>query len=204
MRTVTRLICIVVLAVLALAGATSPAQAKGPTDVAVEGPGVNQQLSYTRRTGDADIGTLGEAARIYELWDGRGLSAAPPLTPDELGPEFVLTWTVAEMHWATQYAYPFATGGAWVRHRTTEGDEGWARAPRLTNALVELGAVEESPQPVVAEQEPPVSASSASDPPAVSAEDDPWSPYGVAALGAGLAVAVATGVLVARRRRLSS
>ena len=73
MRTVARSICVAVLALMVWVP-TSPAVAKGPTDVAVEGPGVDRQLTYTRRTGDVDIGTLGQAARIYELWDGSGLS----------------------------------------------------------------------------------------------------------------------------------
>lgn len=203
MRTIARSICVVVLALIVWVP-ISPAVAKGPTDVAVEGPGVDRQLTYTRRAGDVDIGTLGDAARIYQLWYGRG-RAAPPLTPDELGPEFVLTWTVAGMSWATQYAYPFAEGGAWVRHRTSEGKEGWARTPGLTDALVELGAVAEHPKPTLAQ---PVPSDSPTDVPASSSapdedEDDSWSTYRVVVpAGVLLAGVLMAGVLIARRRRL--
>lgn len=176
------------------------AVAKGPTDVAVEGPGVDRQLTYTRRAGDVDIGMLGQAARIYELWTGRGLAAEPPMTPDELGPEFVLTWTVGGAEWLVQHAYPFAEGGAWVRQPS-----GWARTPALTEALVELGAVVEPARQVVPVR-PVVPAVEPAAAPAAAEDSRPTgrTPYDVIVpAGLALVVVLAAAVLIARRRSLS-
>jgi hypothetical protein len=215
MKTLLRAACVVVLPVLALAGTTPAAQAKGPTDVMVSGPGVDDvQLTYTEPIDDVDSGSLGEASRLYDMWSPGLLEPAPDLTEDELGPRYVLTWSGDPHSGETgkdlvvQHAYPFAEGGAWVefpRDQELWGApiaEGWIQTPRLTAELVELGAVDDAAEPAVAvepEAGPVTSAAEAS-----PAEDDSSSSYGVGIwTGAALAVALATGVVLLWRRRLS-
>ena len=185
-----------------MSATASPAVAKGPTDVAVDGPGVDHRLSFTQSAAGVDLGTLGEAARIYELWNGKNLAAEQPLTDDELGPRFVLTWTVSGMEWAVQHAYPFAEGGAWVKFFPNDAKAGWATAPELTEQLVALGAAPDSPKPVLAPSDPSTSAAEAPAP--ASGDDDDSSSYPVLVPAALLLVgAVVAGAVIARRRRLS-
>ena len=210
MRTTLRRACVAVLSLLlALLVVTAPpAAAKGPTDVQVSGPGVDTALGWTRRAGDIDVGSLSEAARINHHWDGSGLGPSPGLTTRQLGPRYVLTWTVGRSAWAVQHAYPFAEGGAWARFVSVPdgGPGGWVRAPALEAQLVALGAGAETPDPAVDAVDP---AAVEADPVAAaepSAKDDPASSYDAVVVvgGALLALAVLVGgALVVRRRRLS-
>jgi len=187
---------LVVLIAMAFAGTTPAAHAKGPTDVAVSGPGVDADLGWTRRAGDVDLGTLTVAARLLQHWDGSGLGPAPSLTADQLGPRYILTWTVSGADWAVQHAYPFAKGGAWVQFRTG----GWVKAPALTKQLVALGAVAEPLAPAVTTPEPTAApASPQADRMDSSTAYDVAVPAGVL-LAAALVVG---GVLTVRRRHLS-
>jgi hypothetical protein len=183
MSTVARSICAVAFA-LGLSLTAIPAVAKGPTDLTVYGPGVDVYVDLTSRRG-TDVGAqaLGQAARLYRHWDGSGLAPAPPLTPGQLEPRYVLTWTVGSSAWAVQHAYPFAEGGAWVQF-VPEGTGGWTKAPGLKKQLIALGAVEEQPAataaPAPAEPSPRESTTS---------EQDPLSPHEVAVTAGGLVVA---------------
>ncbi len=154
MRTALRSACAVVLLLLVTAPA-SPAEAKGPTDVTVSGPGVEVTLDqdgYTPRKDDVDIGSLTGAAQVVQHWDGRGLAPTSGLSLDQLGPHYRLDWTVVGSHWAVQYAYPFAEGGAWVRFFSLPGGDpgGWVRAPDVEQQLVALGAVDPDLMPAFA------------------------------------------------------
>jgi len=215
MRTPARITCVVVLAVLALVGTVPSSQAKGPTDVVVSGPGVDDvHLTFTEPVNDVDSGTLSDAAQVFDMWSPALLGPAPDLSAEELGPRYVLTWSGGEYGGADgadtviQHAYPFAEGRGWVRF--LPGQElwgepvaaGWVRAPRLRAELVELGAVAESPQPVLAQPAPSVGAPELPAP-APADDGDAWSTYAVVPAGVLLAVAVAAGVLLARRRRVS-
>ncbi|MDZ5622959.1 hypothetical protein SFC88_19115 [Nocardioides sp. HM23] len=218
MKTSARMTLVVVLAVLALVGTVPSGEAKGPTDVAVSGPGVdNVQVTYTGRPDDVDAGTLGDASRLYDMWSPALLGPAPDLSADELGPRYVLTWTAGPhggepaggADVVVQHAYPFAEGGAWVEFPPDQmmwGSPiaaGWVDAPRLRRELVALGAVADVAQPALAEESPSVTASDASGQ-GPADQDDGWSSYRVAVpAGVLLAVAVVVGVIVARRRRLS-
>lgn len=203
--------CVAVLSLilaLLLAATAAPAAAKGPTGVTVSGPGVDAAFGWTDRGGDVDVGTLSEAARISHHWDGSGLGPSPALTTDQLGPRYVLTWTVGRSPWAVQHAYPFADGGAWVRFISVPGGGpgGWVRAPALERQLVTLVAGTEAQEPAGESMEPAAAVAEpvGTAPPGAS-KDDPGTPYDVALpVGALLALAVLVGgVLVARRRRLS-
>ena len=193
---------------LALSGTTSPALAKGPTDVVVSGPGIDDvHLTYTVRD-DLDSGTFGEASRLYDMWDPGRLGPAPDLSAAELGPRYVLTWSgdphsgLATEDLVIQNAYPFAEGGAWVEF--PPGQElwgapiasGWEQAPRLQDALVELGAADDAIAPAVAEVEP-VSATARPS----SSEADAGTSYDVAVpAGIALAVVLGAGAVIVWRR----
>ncbi len=213
MKTFARITCVVVLAVLTLAGITSPGHAKGPTDVVASGPGVDDvHLTYTERSGDVDTGTLGDASRLYDMWSSDLLGAAPDLSSDELGPRYVLTWS-GDPHGAgsedvvVQHAYPFAEGGGWVEFLPDQElygapiAQGWIQAPKLVAKLVELGAVDDV-GPAVAEIEPDAVSVAPEAPP--NSNDASSSYAAVLWTGAGLAVVLAAGVVLLRRRRLSS
>lgn len=129
------------------------------------------------------------------------------------GPRYVLTWSAGEHGGGedivVQHAYPFAEGGGWVEFLPDQEmyggplAAGWVRTPRLRAEMVELGAVEETPQPVLAQ---PAPSDSAADVPvsAPSNESDSGSTYRVLVpAGALLAGVLMAGVLIARRRRLS-
>ena len=215
MKTFARVTCVVVLAVLALVGTTSPVQAKGPTDVTVSGPGIDDvHLTFTARD-DVDSGTLGEASRLYDMWSPGKLGVAPDLSADELGPLYVLTWS-GDPHSGTtgedlvvQHAYPFAEGGAWVEILPDQElwgsplAAGWVQTPKLTAELVELGARDDTAEPAVAEVAPdaePVSAA----PEASRSNPDSDTSYAVVVWASvALAVALAAGALILWRRRLS-
>jgi hypothetical protein len=204
MRTAARSICAAVVAV-GLSLTATPAVAKGPTDLTVYGPGVDVYVDLTSRRGtNIGIQTLGDAARLYRHWDGSGLAPAPPLTPDQLGPRYVLTWTVGSSAWAVQHAYPFAEGGAWVQF-VPEGTGGWTKAPGLKKQLVELGAVDKSTESAEA-QVPALSTAEPEAAPVVGAKDEPGggTSYDVA-VPAGLLLAGVLGIggVVMWRRRLS-
>lgn len=203
MRTSLRSACFAVLSLLLallLAATASPAVAKGPTDVHVSGPGVDTAFGWTERGGDIDVGTLSEAALIGHHWDGSRLAPSPPLTAEQLGPRYVLTWTVGRSRWAVQHAYPFAEGGAWVHFLSlpVEGAGGWVRTPALRKQLVALGAGAEPSPAAVAVVEP---AAPEAEP--AESREDPGTPYDVL-VPAGLLVAVVLGAgVLVRRRRLS-
>jgi hypothetical protein len=220
MKTLLRAACVVVLPVLALAGTTPAAQAKGPTDVMVSGPGVDDvQLTYTEPIDDVDPGTLGDASRLYDMWSPGHLGPAPDLSEDDLGPSYVLTWS-GDPHGdgnedvVVQHAYPFAEGGAWVEF--PPGQElygapiaaGWVRTPRLRAELVELGAVDKSTESAESAeaQVPALSTAEPEAAPVVGAKDEPGggTSYDVAA-PAGLLLAGVLGIggVVMWRRRLS-
>ena len=197
MKTAARSLCVAVLTLVAYAGIMPTAQAKGPTDVDVAGPGVDADLTGTRRADDVDLGTLARAALLYQHWDGSGLGKAPRLSPDQLGPRYVLTWTVAGADWAVQHAYPFAKGGAWVHF----AKGGWVKAPALTQQLVGLGAAAE---PVAAPAVAAVESAAAPASPRADHEDSSTAydlaiPVGVLLAGALLV----GGLLIIHRRRLS-
>jgi|GEM_PF-6442052 len=212
MKTIARSACVAVLSLL-LAATASPAVAKGPTDVDVSGPGVDAAFGWTERGGDIDVGSLSEAARITHHWDGSGLGPSPSLTADELGPRYVLTWTVGRSHWAVQHAYPFAEGGAWVHFLSlpSEGPGGWVRAPGLERQLVTLGAGAQRHAPAAETVEPaagvteldgPAEAVGAAEPASTA---DPASSYDVVvAVGVLLAIAVLAGAVLVTRKRLLS
>lgn len=208
MRTTLRWACVAVLSLLlaALVGTASPASAKGPTDVQVSGPDVSAAFGWTQRAQDIDVGTLSEAARIPHHWDGSGLGPSPDLTAEQLGPRYVLTWTVGRSPWAAQHAYPFADGGAWVRFLSVPsgGPGGWVRAPALERQLVALGADAETGDPAVDPVDPAAveTGSVGAGEPSAS-KDEPASYDAVVAGGALLALAVPVGALLVRRRRLS-
>ena len=167
MKTAARIACVVVLAVLAIGlDDHLPVHAKGPTDVDVSGPGVDDvHLTFTERD-DVDSGTLGDASRLYDMWSPGQLGIAPDLSADELGPRYVLTWS-GDPHsretgedLVVQHAYPFAEGGAWVEFPPDQElwgsplAAGWVQTPKLTAELVELGASDDTAEPAVAEVEP--------------------------------------------------
>ncbi|WP_322938202.1 hypothetical protein [Nocardioides bizhenqiangii] len=206
MRSVARSICVVVLALTTWVP-TMPAVAKGPTDVAVEGPGVDVHLTSTAGSHNADMEALAEAARVYDLLGRRQLSTTPKVAAAELGPRYVLSWTVGGMDFRVQHAYPFAVGGPWIRFLPTDLERGvtisgWVRAPALRQTLVSLGAIPDLPKPTLTSSDPTVGA--AEEPTPASADEGDTSSYHfLMPAGVLLAVAVVVGVIVARRRRLS-
>jgi hypothetical protein len=211
MKTVARSICVVVLTVLALAGTVPAGQAKGPTDVVVSGPGVDDvHLTYTEPIDDVDAGTLGDVSQLYDVWSPGKLGPAPDLSADQLGPRYVLNWS-GDPHGdgnddiVVQHAYPFAEGGAWIEF--LPGQEmygapiasGWVQAPRLRTEMVELGAVEESPEPAVATTEAAAAPGDAG--PSGQDSGSSGTSYDVAVpAGILLAIALIGGVLVVRHR----
>jgi hypothetical protein len=126
-----------------------PAQAKGPTAVDVAGPGVHVRLHYGDPVAEADLWRLGEAAQMPTLYGAGPLRGRPGLTPEALGPRFVLTWRQLSQVVFVQHAYPFAEGGAWVhvpsnqplRYDGTPVPTGWISAEdQLRRILVRHGA----------------------------------------------------------------
>lgn len=206
MNTASRLACAVVLAALATVSTATAGTAKGPTDVDVSGPGVDRELSYTvghERSGDFHVYDLSEAARLHHAFARSRLEWSSGLTPEELGPRYVLTWSVGSQTLFVQHAYPFAEGGAWV-HFMWEGTRPlgrWLRAPAVTEPLVELGAVNEAPDPALATAGPTEEPTTAAAEPGRS-DEDAGAPYDVA-VPVGVGIAVVVGVLMLWRRRLS-
>ena len=180
----------------------SPAQAKGPTAVDVEGPGVKVTLRYDQAS-EADLWRLGEAAEMSSFFGDGRLRERPALTEQELGPRYVLTWRQLSEVVFTQHAYPFAEGGAWVevpaaqprRYDGSEAPSGWiSGGDRLTRILVRLGAVEPVGDDVGATLPTGVTA----DPPSADpARSDAPSPY----LIGTLAACALAGFAVLRMRR---
>ncbi|KAA1425623.1 hypothetical protein [Nocardioides antri] len=205
MKTVLRALSLVL--VLVAAATAAPAVGKGPTDVAVTGPGVDAHLTYEKPVAGVDMGTLGDASRIFALFGSGRLARSPGLTPAELGPRYVLTWTVLDMDWAVQHAYPFAEGGAWVRFLPGQGKGGWARTPALAEHLVAMGAAAE-PHAVVATVRPeaaPVGPAGPDGPltEAAAGEEAGRTSYDAAWPAALLLLLVVTAGLLIARRRLS-
>lgn len=197
-----RSLCVVVLAVLALTGTVPAGHAKGPTDVAVSGPGVDAKLTWDRYGDGVDMESLGEAARLFQVLEAGQLRSAPDLTAEQLGPRYVLDWTVANVDVLVQHAYPFAEGGAWVRFLPARsgwgsGDDGWVRAPALRDQLLALGAGAEPRRPPLTIVEPAVTAA---DP--TESREDPRPAYDVV-VPAGILLVALAGVLIVRRRQLS-
>jgi hypothetical protein len=196
---------------LLLAATASPAAAKGPAEVAVSGPGVATTLNYyTKSVVDVDLGSLGEAARIFDIYGTSRPEPKPGVAVKALGARYVLTWDLGEND-VVQHAYPFAEGGAWVRFLPGHDmfgkpvADGWVSAPALTEQLVELGAVDKSTESAEA-QVPALSTAEPEAAPVVGAKDEPGggTSYGVAVwAGAALAAALAAGVVLLWRRRLS-
>lgn len=205
---------------LLLATTASPAVAKGPAEVAVAGPGVDRTLNHFTNNGqDVDLGSLSEAARIFDIYGTQRPQPGPDVAEEALGARYVLTWDLGEED-LVQHAYPFAEGGAWVH--LLPGQElfgepvadGWSSAPALTEQLVGLGAVDEArastgptrstrpseqPQPALAAGEPEAAPVEPS-----TDETDESTSYDVV-VPAAIVVAALLGaaLLVARRRSLS-
>ncbi len=202
---------------LLLATTASPAMAKGPAEVAVAGPGVDRTLSHFTNNGqDVDLGSLSEAARIFDIYSNQRPQPAPDVAAEALGARYVLTWDLGEED-VVQHAYPFAEGGAWVH--LVPGQEifgepvadGWSSAPALTEQLVGLGAVDkakgstgptgsaEQPQPALATADPEATPGAPS-----PDESDEGTSYDVVVPAAVVVtVLLATALLIARRRSLS-
>lgn len=219
MTTALRSACVAVLMLL-LATTAAPAVAKGPAEVAVAGPGVDRTLNHYTHSGlDVDLGSLSEAARIFDIYGAQRPQTGPDVAEEALGARYVLTWDLGEED-VVQHAYPFAEGGAWVH--LLPGQElfgepmahGWSSAPALTEQLVGLGAVDEArastgstgstgpseqPQPALATVEPEAAPVAPS-----TDESDEGTPSGVV-VPAAIVVAALLGaaLLVARRRSLS-
>lgn len=191
-----------------MSATASPAVAKGPTDVGVSGPGVDTHLNFRHSPGEVDLGTLAQAARVYDVLGDLVLAKDPGLGPAQLGPRYVLDWTAGGAAMVVQHAYPFAEGGAWIRFPRTSsgwgaGASGWVRAPAVTDQLVALGATPKTADPSPA---PMVAATEVSASPDEPAPTDPAgrTPYEVVVpIGLALVVLLAAAVLIARRRRLS-
>ena len=142
MRTIARSICVVVLALMVWVP-TSPAVAKGPTDVHVSGPGVDAHLDGIGRGGDIDLfGALAQAALLYQHWDGSGLAPAPRLTADQLGPRLSSPGPSARQtgRSSTPTRSPRAAHGS--SHRLAG-----RRLPVCREQLIKLGALAEPPAP---------------------------------------------------------
>jgi hypothetical protein len=211
MKTLLRSACVAVL-VLLLVGTASPAVAKGPLEVAVSGPGVDTTMNYyTKSVVDVDMGSLGEAARIYDVYGTYRPAPTPGVSKGALGARYVLTWDMGD-HDIVQHAYPFAEGGAWVHFLPGQQlfgkpvADGWSSAPALTDQLIELGAVDnETEAAVSSDAEVPAETSELPEQePALAAVDDETggsTSYDVA-VPAGLVLAglLAVGVLLWRRR----
>ena len=212
MKTLVRSACVAVLVLLA--GTASPAVAKGPQEVAVSGPGVDTTMNYyTKSVADVDMGSLGEAVRIFDVYGTYRPEPTPGVAKEALGARYVLTWDMGD-HDLVQYAYPFAEGGAWVHFLPGQKlfgkpvADGWSSAPALTEELVALGAVDQgsTSDATVPEEspEPSEDAEDADGQPALAAVDDEaggGTSYDVA-VPAGLLVAglLAVAVVVWRRR----
>lgn len=203
---------------LLLVATASPAAAKGPAEVAVSGPGVDRTLNYyTKSVVDVDLGSLGEAARIFDIYGTSRPEPQPGVAAKALGARYVLTWDMGKND-VVQHAYPFAEGGAWVHFlpgHTMFGKpvaDGWVSAPAITEQLVELGAVDKSSESsessgssASSEEQQAVLAPVAPDAaPVVGAkeETDGGTPYDVAVPAGLLLVGVLGfgGVLLWRRR----
>jgi hypothetical protein len=147
MTPLPRIAGVVALALLLLAGTAGAGHAKGPSEVTVSGPGIaDLHLTYTERTDDVDVIRLGDATRIHDMWSPGQLGQAPNLTPEELGPRYVLTWHAGDER-VVQHVYPFADGRGWARilpgQRLWENpvSSGWRTgAPGMTPLFVDLGA----------------------------------------------------------------
>ena len=215
MKTLVRSACVAVLVLLLAGTAASPAVAKGPQEVAVSGRGVDTAMNYyTKSVADVDMGSLGEAARIFDVYGTYRPEPAPGVAKEALGARYVLTWDMGD-HDFVQHAYPFAEGGAWVHFLPGQKlfgkpvADGWSSAPALTEELVALGAVDQgSTSDAAATEESPEPSEDAEDAdrqPALAAVDDETpggsTSYDVAVL-AGLLVAglVVVAVVVWRRR----
>jgi hypothetical protein len=108
-------------AAVALVGGASPASAKGPTEATVTDPGGATVPLVSENPGDGHDGGLMAAAEDLGLWEGIGADgpgAAPVLDepPGQLGPKFVVTWSLMGPDperpvVVTQHLYPQARGG---------------------------------------------------------------------------------------------
>ena len=83
-----RITVAVVVAAALTAGVASPALAKGPVPVAIEGPGMGGPLDLTE-VGDWDL--IGELIHASGLYNGVGQPIAAP-SADKLGPAYTLIW----------------------------------------------------------------------------------------------------------------
>jgi hypothetical protein len=140
----TSLLTVLVVPVVA----APPAVAKGATEVAVTGPGIEHvELGYTRDETDVDVGSLSETSGIYGIFGSGEFAGRPDLTDDELGPRYDLTWYEGSDVLATSHVYPFAEGGAWAEvpegQRVWDMDLAggwWHGGAALEGQLVALGA----------------------------------------------------------------
>ena len=152
--------------------ASSPASAKGPTEVVLTGPGLDDpivldQAGHWQSTGAELISATG----IFEAFGypaRLALTADPPTTV--LGPRYDATYGtilpegVPEELEVRQELYPFADGGPVVytppgqsMYGTQTTDGGWSRAdPDLDELLVSLGVP--TPEALDAGPIPPVEA----------------------------------------------
>jgi hypothetical protein len=216
MKALARSACVAVLMLL-LAATASPAVAKGPVKVTVAGPGVDTTLRhYTTSGEDVDMGSLGEAARIYDVYGTHHPEPAADVSEKELGARYELRWDMGGEGDIVQHAYPFAEGGAWVYFLPGQKmfgkpvADGWSSAPALTEQLVGLGAVDnpsgtsgssgsERPQAALATIEPEAA------PVAPGADDADGSASYDVGVPAGLLLAgvLGVGAVVVGRRRLN-
>ncbi len=121
-----------------------PAAAKGPTEVEITGPGLDEPIRL-----DWDSPNTSQMQMLAEILYG----ASPPYRTaptKRLGPRYVVSFTMAGPDGAEairQHAYPFAEGGPLVRTppgQTLYGEaqaSGWQRAhDTLDSLFVSLGA----------------------------------------------------------------
>ena len=191
----------------------APAHAKGATSVTVEGPGTEKVTvgHFTRRTDDVDLGSLSEVSGIYGIFGSGQYTDAPDLTEAELGPRYVLTWYQASEVMAVSHVYPFAAGGAWTmvpEGQTLYGEAiqtGWWRGgSALEEAMVTLGARDPAAADGAAATTDTASSAEVQAAAATSSPDDYASGSSTLTTGAvagGLALVVAVGAWLIRRRR---
>ncbi len=153
-----RLFIAVVLAFTVLATA-DVAEAKGPDQAALDGPGLAAPIELRGRDERDPFWRLSDQARFWSALDaesGRGSTS----TPIGLGARYEVVWSMSydpSGGSMRQLLYPFAAGGPRVY---TPGRQdlygmpatpGWHRAaPTLTATLRELGIVDTTHQSVLA------------------------------------------------------
>jgi hypothetical protein len=142
------------LALLLPAGAA----AKGPSEAQITGPGLAAPLKITGLgEGDAstNLGVLVTDGGFFPETFGQSPSPLLRTPPSELGPRYVVTYTVPGpvLAMLEQELYPYATGGPVTYMRPSQvfwGDQrtvgGWYRGtPALKAMLVKAGLPQAAP-----------------------------------------------------------